>query len=63
MQMLDTIILTCVLLVTTPQGGEICIKPDGTVQIPADVPMDRLSRQFWDELAKMYVLVKQEKCI
>lgn len=59
---MEGLILACVLAVTTPQG-QICIKPDGTVEVPAGVPMDRVSRQFWDEIAKVYPVIKTDKCI
>lgn len=60
--MIETLIVACVLAVTTP-AGQICIRQDGKVEIPADLPLDEASRRFWDELGKVYRIVKQEKCI
>jgi hypothetical protein len=60
--MIKELVLTCILAVSTPQG-EICIKPDGRVEIPADVQIDKVSRDFWEELAKTYQLLNPQKCI
>lgn len=46
----NELILTCILAVTTPQG-QICVKPDGTVQIPENITIDQASRDFWKELS------------
>lgn len=56
------LVLTCVLMVTTPHG-DICIKPNGQVEIPEGIQIDKASRDFWEELAKMYLVLKPEKCI
>jgi hypothetical protein len=56
------LVLTCVLMVTTPQG-EICIKPDGNVTMPANADITKQSRRFWEELAKTYKVIKTELCI
>ena len=61
--MLEGLVVTCVLAINTPSGEQICIKPDGNVEISAGLSVDRASRMFWEELAKTYRIVKQEKCI
>lgn len=61
--MIEGLVLTCVIAITTPQGERICIKPDGKVEMPDNMALDEASRKFWDELAKVYVLIKNEKCI
>lgn len=60
--MLAELVFTCVIAVLTPQG-EICVKPDGNVEMPAGVEITDASRKFWDELAKVYRVIKDEKCI
>lgn len=59
---MENLIVACILSVTTPQG-EICIKPDGKIEFPTGVELDKLSHQFWDEVAKVYLIIKAEKCI
>lgn len=59
---IESLIPSCALAVSTP-SGDICIRPDGKVEIPADLPLDVASRRFWDELGKVYRIVKQENCI
>ena len=60
--MITNLVVTCVLMVSTPQG-DICIKPDGNVTFPEGVALDRVSRQFWNELAKMFQIVKKDWCM
>lgn len=52
--------ITCVLLVMTPHGA-ICVKMDGSVEIPSGVSIDTASREFWETLAKTNPFIKQEK--
>jgi hypothetical protein len=50
----STLVVTCVLAVSTPSGGQICVKSDGSVTIPADTTLDQASRDFWQKLAASY---------
>lgn len=60
---LSPIIKTCLILVAPPSGGEICLKPDGSVEFPPGINLDDASLQFWETMARTYRIVKQEKCI
>lgn len=51
---LSIVVLTCVLAVVTPSGGQICVKSDGTVSIPDAVSIDEASRLFWERMAASY---------
>jgi len=55
-------IVACVVAVFTPQG-QICVKPDGSVEIPSGVKINDASREFWDQIAKIYLKTKDEKCL
>jgi len=52
--MMLQIVFTCVIAVTTPQG-QVCVKPDGTVDYPKGAQLDQLSKSFWDALAQGYL--------
>lgn len=47
---------SCVLSIVT-SSGTICIKSDGTVDIPKNIEIDKLSREFWSIVAKSQVAV------
>jgi hypothetical protein len=51
LELLHTAAFACVIAVSTP-AGEICVKPDGNVEYPAGVALDRISRQFWEEVGR-----------
>lgn len=55
-------IYTCVIAVITPQGT-ICVKPNGEAELPPELELSDASRKFWDEIAKTYTVIKNEKCI
>ena len=59
---MPTIALTCILAVMTPQG-QICVKPDGKVEMPAGLEIDKASREFWEEIARVYPFIKNDKYI
>lgn len=48
------LVVTCVLAVPLPSGGEICVKQDGEVSIPADATLSDSAKAFWVELAAKY---------
>lgn len=56
------IVISCVLMVTTPQG-DICIKSDGNITMPTNANISEQSRKFWEELAKTYLFIKKEYCL
>ncbi len=59
---MEKIILICALAISTPQG-QICIKPDGNVVLPEPNRLTEQSKKFWQELGKVYRLVKDEWCL
>ena len=60
--MIESLIVACAFAVTTPQG-RICIKQDGNIEMPASIELTEASRRIWDEMARVYRVIKNERCI
>lgn len=61
MDIISSLVVTCVLMVKTPDGN-ICIKPDGNITLPEKLEVTEASKQFWIELSKVYPIVLREYC-